>query len=121
MIPGNETEILALQNLLAQIDVEIISPNGSDIHVSGHPCRDELTDMYKWARPRAAIPVHGEHRHLIAHAALAKELGVEEPCRVHNGDIVRLAPAPTEVIDAVPSGRLYLDGSIMTDDASVWG
>ncbi len=119
MIPGNETEILALQNLLAQIDVEIISPNGSDIHVSGHPCRDELTDMYQWARPRAAIPVHGEHRHLIAHAALAKELGVEEPCRVHNGDIVRLAPAPTEVIDAVPSGRLYLDGAIMTDGASV--
>ena len=119
MIPGNETEILALQNLLAQIDVEIISPKGSDIHVSGHPCRDELTDMYGWARPRAAIPVHGEHRHLIAHAALAKDLGVEEPCRVHNGDIVRLAPAPTEVIDAVPSGRLYLDGTIMTDDASV--
>ena len=119
MIPGNETEILALQNLLAQIDVEIISPNGSDIHVSGHPCRDELTDMYEWARPRAAIPVHGEHRHLLAHAALAKDLGVEEPCRVHNGDIVRLAPAPTEVIDAVPTGRFYLDGSIITDDMSV--
>ncbi len=118
MIPGNETEILALQNQLAQIDVEIISPNGSDIHVSGHPCRDELADMYKWARPRAAIPVHGEHRHLIAHAALAAELGVEEPCRVHNGDIVRLAPGPTEIIDMVPSGRLYLDGSIMTDQQS---
>ena len=118
MIPGNETEILALQNRLAQIDVEIVSPNGSDIHVSGHPCRDELADMYEWARPRAAIPVHGEHRHLIAHAALAKELGVEEPCRVHNGDVVRLAPAPTEVIDTVPSGRLYLDGSIMTDSES---
>jgi len=118
MIPGNETEILALQNQLAQIDVEIISPNGSDIHVSGHPCRDELADMYKWARPRSAIPVHGEHRHLIAHAALAKELGVAEPCRVHNGDIVRLAPAPTEVIDAVPSGRLHLDGYIMTDSGS---
>ena len=118
MIPGNETEILALQNRLAQIDVEIVSPNGSDIHVSGHPCRDELADMYEWARPRAAIPVHGEHRHLIAHTALAKELGVEEPCRVHNGDVVRLAPAPTEVIDTVPSGRLYLDGSIMTDSES---
>jgi ribonuclease J len=114
MIPGNETEILALQNRLAQIDVEIISPNGSDIHVSGHPCRDELADMYAWARPRAAIPVHGEHRHLIAHAALAKELGVPEPCRVHNGDIVRLAPAPTQVIDFAPSGRLHLDGQIMT-------
>ena len=118
MIPGNETEILSLQNRLAQIDVEIISPNGSDIHVSGHPCRDELTDMYKWARPRSAIPVHGEHRHLIAHAELAGELGVEEPCRVHNGDIVRLSPAPTEIIDAVPSGRLYLDGAIMTDGGS---
>lgn len=118
MIPGNETEILALQNQLAQIDVEIISPNGSDIHVSGHPCRGELADMYEWARPRSAIPVHGEHRHLIAHAALAKELGVAEPCRVHNGDVVRLAPAPTEVIDAVQTGRLHLDGYIMTEDGS---
>ncbi|MDB2487366.1 ribonuclease J [Alphaproteobacteria bacterium] len=118
MIPGNEMEILALQNQLAQIDVEIISPNGSDIHVSGHPCRDELADMYEWARPRSAIPVHGEHRHLIAHAALAKELGVAEPCRVHNGDVVRLAPAPTEVIDAVQTGRLHLDGYIMTEGGS---
>lgn len=118
MIPGNETEILALQNQLAQIDVEIISPNGSDIHVSGHPCRDELADMYEWARPRSAIPVHGEHRHLIAHAALARELGVAEPCRVHNGDVVRLAPAPTEVIDAVQTGRLHLDGYIMTEGGS---
>ena len=118
MIPGNETEILALQNQLAQIDVEIISPNGSYIHVSGHPCRDELADMYEWARPRSAIPVHGEHRHLIAHAALAKELGVAEPCRVHNGDVVRLAPAPTEVIDAVQTGRLHLDGYIMTEGGS---
>ena len=118
MIPGNEAEILALQNQLAQIDVEIISPNGSDIHVSGHPCRDDLADMYEWARPRSAIPVHGEHRHLIAHAALAKELGVAEPCRVHNGDVVRLAPAPTEVIDAVQTGRLHLDGYIMTEGGS---
>jgi ribonuclease J len=118
MIPGNEMEILALQNQLAQIDVEIISPNGSDIHVSGHPCRDDLADMYEWARPRSAIPVHGEHRHLIAHAALAKELGVAEPCRVHNGDVVRLAPAPTEVIDAVQTGRLHLDGFIMTEGGS---
>ena len=118
MIPGNETEILALQNQLAQIDVEIISPNGSDIHVSGHPCRDELADMYAWARPRAAIPVHGEHRHLLAHAALAKELGVEEPCRIHNGEVVRIAPGPAEVIDVVKTGRLYLDGDIITDGKS---
>ena len=115
MIPGNEKDILNLQNRLAALDVEIISPNGTDIHVSGHPCRDELEDMYGWARPRAAIPVHGEHRHLIEHAKLAAELGVPEPVRIHNGDMVRLAPGPTEVIDVVPSGRFYLDGDILSD------
>ena len=115
MIPGNEKEILNLQNRLAALDVEIISPNGTDIHVSGHPCRDELEDMYGWARPRAAIPVHGEHRHLIEHAKLAHELGVPEPVRIHNGDMVRLAPGPAEVIDVVPSGRFYLDGDILSD------
>jgi len=113
MIPGNETEILALQNQLARLDVEIVTPNGNDLHVSGHPCRDELADMYRWARPRAAIPVHGEHRHLVAHAELAGELGVPEPLRIHNGDMVRLSPGPTEVIDAVPSGRLFVDGNIL--------
>ncbi|MGC6533959.1 MAG: ribonuclease J [Parvibaculales bacterium] len=115
MIPGNEKEILALQNRLAQIDVDIITPNGTDIHVSGHPCRDELEDMYGWARPRCAIPVHGEHRHLIAHAQLAEILGVPEPLRIHNGDLVRIAPGPSEVIDVAKSGRLYLDGQILTD------
>ena len=115
MIPGNEKDILNLQNRLAALDVEIISPNGTDIHVSGHPCRDELEDMYGWARPRAAIPVHGEHRHLIEHAKLAHDLGVPEPVRIHNGDMVRLAPGPTEVIDVVPSGRFYLDGDILSD------
>ena len=115
MIPGNEKDILNLQNRLAALDVEIISPNGTDIHVSGHPCRDELEDMYGWARPRAAIPVHGEHRHLIEHAKLAHELGVPEPVRIHNGDMVRLAPGPAEVIDVVPSGRFYLDGDILSD------
>lgn len=118
MIPGNEKEILALQNRLAQIDVEIITPNGNDIHVSGHPCRDELADMYSWARPRCAIPVHGEHRHLIAHAKLAGELGVPQPLRIHNGDLVRIAPGDGEVIDVVKTGRLYLDGQILTNAES---
>ena len=114
MIPGNETEILALQNQLASINVEIITPYNNDLHVSGHPNRDELVDMYGWVRPRAAVPVHGEHRHLIAHAALAAELGVPEPLRVHNGDMVQLYPGPAQVLDTVPNGRLYLDGDIFT-------
>ena len=114
MIPGNETEILALQNQLAAINIEIITPYNNDLHVSGHPNRDELVDMYGWVRPRAAVPVHGEHRHLIAHAALAAELGVPEPLRVHNGDMVQLFPGPAQVLETVPSGRLYLDGEIFT-------
>ena len=118
MIPGNEADILALQNRLAQIDVEIVTPSGDDLHVSGHPCRDELVDMYHWARPRAAVPVHGEHRHLIEHAALAAELGVPEPMRIHNGDMVRLYPAPCAQIDVVPSGRYHLDGRVFLEAGS---
>ena len=114
VIPGNETEILALQNQLAAINIEIVTPYNNDLHVSGHPNRDELIDMYGWVRPRAAVPVHGEHRHLIAHAALAAELGVPEPLLVHNGDLVQLYPGPAQVLETVPSGRLYLDGEILT-------
>ena len=112
-IPGNEAEINELQNQLACLDVEVIAPHGNDLHVSGHPCRDELVDMYGWVKPRAAIPVHGEHRHLIAHAELARELGVKEPLRIRNGDMVRLAPAPAAIIDVVQNGRLYLDGDVL--------
>lgn len=114
VIPGNETEILALQNRLAAINIGIVTPYNNDLHVSGHPNRDELIDMYGWVRPRAAVPVHGEHRHLIAHAALAAELGVPEPLLVHNGDLVQLYPGPAQVLETVPSGRLYLDGEILT-------
>jgi len=115
MIPGNETGILALQNQLAGLDVEIITSVGNELHVSGHPCEDELRDMYSWARPRIAVPVHGEHRHLLAHAELAKKLQVPEPVRIHNGDMLRLWPGAAEVVDVVPHGRYYLDGKIMLD------
>jgi ribonuclease J len=119
MIPGNETEILSLQNRLASLDVEIVLPNGNDLHVSGHPCEDELIDMYGWARPRIAVPVHGEHRHLMAHAELAKRLQVPEPMRIHNGDMLRLWPGEAEVVDVVPTGRFYLDGKVLLDNKAL--
>jgi len=119
MIPGNETGILALQNQLAGLDVEIITSVGNELHVSGHPCEDELRDMYSWARPRIAVPVHGEHRHLLAHAELAKKLQVPEPVRIHNGDMLRLWPGAAEVVDVVPHGRYYLDGKIMLDSKAL--
>jgi ribonuclease J len=77
--------------------------------VSGHPCRDEVEQMYHWIRPQIAIPVHGEARHLHEHLAFARGLGVPQPLEVKNGDLVRLAPGPAMVIDEVPTGRLVLE------------
>ncbi len=64
------------------------------LHVSGHPCRDELKQMYQWARPRIAVPTHGERRHLLEHVNFAKDLQVSEALAPRNGDMVRLAPRP---------------------------
>ncbi len=113
IIPGNEREIYTLQNDLVDLGVHIITEKDEFIHVSGHPCRDELKAMYGWARPTISIPVHGEARHLEEHADLAYELGVEEALAPRNGDLIRLAPDGPEVIDEVPAGRIYLDGDIL--------
>ncbi|VAW06234.1 Ribonuclease J (endonuclease and 5' exonuclease) [hydrothermal vent metagenome] len=113
IIPGNEREIYTLQNDLVDLGVHIITEKDEFIHVSGHPCRDELKAMYGWARPKISIPVHGEARHLEEHADLAYALGVEEALAPRNGDLIRLAPEGPEVIDEVPAGRIYLDGDIL--------
>lgn len=118
IIPGNEREIFNLQNDLVDLGVEVITEKDADIHVSGHPCQDELRDMYEWARPEIAIPVHGEARHLEAHADLAETLGVREALSPRNGDLIRIAPDGPAVIEEVPAGRLYLDGAILTPDGA---
>jgi ribonuclease J len=118
MIPGNEHSIHALQSLLIESGVEVITSFDDFVHVSGHPCRDELTQMYQWANPKIAIPVHGEMRHLREHVALAKSLQVPEALMTRNGGLMRLAPGPAEVIDEVPHGRLHLDGRIIVPDGS---
>ena len=92
IIPGNEKAILKLQNQLARMGVEIITARDAPIHVSGHPARDEMRKMYQMIRPHTAIPVHGEHLHMRAHAALAKECQVPQALLVENGSTVRLAP-----------------------------
>jgi len=109
-IPGNEKSIARLQNELALQGVEVITDRDEDIHVSGHPARDELTEMYQMVRPRIAIPVHGEARHIKEHVALAKACQVPEALEAANGTLIRLAPGPAEIVGQVPSGRLGLDG-----------
>jgi ribonuclease J len=119
IIPGNEKGIFALQNALADDGVEIITEKMRDIHVSGHPCRDELARMYEWVRPQTAVPVHGERRHLLEHAKLAKTFGTKRTYAPRNGEMILLAPQGPEVIDIVASGRLHQDGKDIvgaTDD-----
>ena len=99
-----------LHNALLARGVKVITDHDADIHVSGHPARDELVRVYQWVRPKIALPVHGEVRHMIEHAALARACQVPETIVAPNGTLVRLAPGPAEIIDHVPSGRLARDG-----------
>jgi ribonuclease J len=121
VIPGNETAIHQLYEQFISRGVELITADDEHfIHVSGHPARDELKQMYQWARPRIAIPVHGELRHIREHVKLAQSLQVPEAIAPNNGDLIRLAPGPAAAIDEVPAGRLYVDGNVIIvpdDDA----
>ncbi|RYZ65532.1 MAG: ribonuclease J, partial [Proteobacteria bacterium] len=117
VIPGNEIPIRNLQNRLADRGVRLYTERDHPgIHVSGHPCRDELARMYHWARPQIAVPTHGERRHLLEHAAFAKDLQVPQTVAPRNGDMVRLAPGRAEIIDEVPAGRIYVDAGVLTPE-----
>jgi ribonuclease J len=113
IIPGNEKKLYKLHNQLVKDGIEVISEETEFVHVSGHPNREDLKDMYQWVKPKCVIPVHGEHRHMIEHISFAKEMQVPHPVQVENGDIVKLFPGEKpEVYDKAPSGRLYLDGNV---------
>jgi ribonuclease J len=116
-IPGNEKAIGRIQNILVRQGIEVITDRHDLVHVSGHPRRDELAAMYRWTRPRIAVPAHGEDVHLAEHAAFARAQGVPEVVRARNGTVVRLAPGRAEIVDDVPTGRLYKDGDIVIEAA----
>jgi ribonuclease J len=113
IIPGNEKKLYQLQNQIVKDKIEIISEENAFVHVSGHPNRDDLKDMYKWVKPHCVIPVHGEHRHMVEHAEFAKEMQVPKTLQIENGDIIKILPgnAP-KIIDKAPFGRVYLDGNL---------
>ena len=119
IIPGNEKKLYKLHNQLVREGIEVISEETEFIHVSGHPNREDLKDMYNWVKPKCVIPVHGEHRHMIEHINFAKEMQVPYPVQVENGDIVKIYPGnKPEVYDKAPSGKLYLDGNVSVDEDS---
>ena len=108
VIPGNERAIGNLQDNLVRRGVRLMTVADHMVHVSGHPARDELRRLYRLVRPAYSVPVHGEWRHLTAHAQLARELGAT-PMLLEDGDILRLAPGAPGIVDAAPVGRLVLD------------
>jgi len=113
-IPGNEKEVGRVMNGLIDQGIEVITDRTHLVHVSGHPRRAELEELIGWVKPKILIPVHGEALHLSEHAKLARSLGVPEVVQCRNGDLVRLAPG-AGVIDEVPAGRLYKDGSLLVE------
>ena len=112
-IPGNELAIGRVQNALATRGIEVITEKQAHVHVSGHPGRPELEAMYEWIRPEMAIPVHGERRHMEAHAALALANGVKKAMVPINGSAIRLAPDGPKLISHEKAGRLVLDGDVI--------
>lgn len=117
-IPGNEKEVGRVMNGLVRQGIEVITDRTHLVHVSGHPRRAEMEEMYGWVKPRIVVPVHGEAVHLAEHAALARGLGIPEVITCENGDVVKLAPGPAGIVDELPSGRLYKDGLLIVDAQS---
>ena len=112
-IPGNEKAVGWIQNSLVRMGVEVLTDGEALVHVTGHPRRGELRQLYAWTRPRIVVPMHGEARHLKAHAALAREAGAAEVKVAYNGEMVRLAPGRVEIVDDAPVGRLFRDGRLI--------
>ncbi len=119
IIPGNEKKLYYLQNLIVKHKIEMISEENAFVHVSGHPNRDDLKDMYNWVKPQCVIPVHGEHRHMAEHVSFAKEMQVPNTLLIENGDVIKLLPGnKPEIIDKAPYGKIYLDGNINVESDS---
>ncbi|UUX50241.1 ribonuclease J [Nisaea acidiphila] len=109
-IPGNEAAIGRIQSKLVARGIEVVTEREHHVHVSGHPAREELVEMYQFIRPRIAVPVHGSPRHLEAHARLARECQVPEAIVPGNGSLIRLKEGAAEIVGWVPTGAFTMDG-----------
>lgn len=120
VIPGNEKTIYKMYNDFARNGVEVITEHDHFVHVSGHPARKEMEQMYKLAKPKIAIPMHGEPRHIAEHAKFATKWGVSEAIKAFNGAVVKIDEGDTRIIGEVTSGRMAIDGkSIIPGNASL--
>ncbi len=122
-IPGNEKEINTVKNNLVAGGIKVITPDNTDykIHVSGHPCRDEIIEMYQWVKPQIVVPVHGERTMLESQAALACECQIPHVIVPNNGSVIKLAPGTPETVDHIETGILAVDQMrlLPSDHASI--
>ena len=110
-IPGNERSIGKVQNQLARKGVNVLTEHDGFVHVSGHPGRKELMDMYRWIRPQMLVPVHGELRHLQEHRRLAQKCQIPHTAIAENGTMLRISKDGIAPVDQVETGRLAVDGN----------
>tara|TARA_B100000282_G_scaffold232151_1_gene174568 strand:- start:840 stop:2477 length:1638 start_codon:yes stop_codon:yes gene_type:complete len=115
MIPGNEYSILRLQNMFAKRGINVITEKDSFVHVSGHPCEDELLEMFDILKPKFMVPVHGEFRHLMENANIANRSGIKTKV-IENGELLEISESGFEDVETVESGRIYKDGKILVHD-----
>jgi len=99
--------------MLARKEVIMVTEKQAHVHVSGHPGRPELAEMYKWIRPEILVPVHGERRHMAEQARFGKSEGIGKTIVQSNGDVVRLAPNGPMIVARERTGRLVLDGDVI--------
>ncbi len=112
-IPGNEKAVGRIINDLTAGGAEVITDRTHFVHVSGHPRRDEIAMLYGWLKPNLVVPVHGEELHMHEHAAFATSIGVPNVARVSDGQMIRVAGGPAEIVDEVQSGRMLKDGKVL--------
>lgn len=111
VIPGNEKSIIALKNKITKLGVKVVHERSHEIHVSGHPSRNDLVQMYEWIKPKTVIPVHGELVHMVEQGRLAKKSGVPHVVIPENGTLIEITAQGAAIVDEVPTGRLALDGN----------
>ncbi len=115
VIPGNEKNISQMQNELIYQGATLITAHDENIHVSGHPSRSELLEMYKWINPKVLIPLHGDAHHIQAQAALARGYGIKRVIEPRNGTLINMVGKNPGQIDVVEMGRWCVDGALLKD------
>lgn len=119
-IPGNETRVSRVINNLYRVGVQVFHGRNTHVHVSGHAAAEELKTFYNTIRPEALVPVHGEYRHMVANAALGREMRIPQVEICEDGDVVVLEDGGLTVErGAIAAGYVYVDGTEVGDDDAI--